>query len=291
MVWEEALESIRPDIEKNGYFHWKKSFQQFKAEYGIDAQQKAPFYLSLDFWRLQRQELLQNNWYVIRFGRGSFGIFSSDQYPKPYLDLNVDNAEEITCKPNTTNRNLRTAFKNLDWRLKAAENTLLELARFYGVYEILTEFLDNTSGYQIGPRGGMTQRFDLYFKRRDDSFTKFEYNGQVELDYTIWTESRVLIFEAKSISRGGLDIGWHKLAYPAHRFYPQKINDGLKINPVYFLRTIQDGVNVILILLFREIEFQDGGVVLNDRSDWEIQKIFRVNIDALDKKLTEGIQS
>ena len=110
MVWEEALESIRPDIEERGYFHWETSFQQFKAEYGIDAQQKALFYLSLDFWRLQRQELLQNNWYVIRFGRGSFGIFSSDQFPKPYLELNGDDAEEISCKPNPTYRNLRNAF-------------------------------------------------------------------------------------------------------------------------------------------------------------------------------------
>ena len=289
MVWEEALEAIRPDIEEKGYFHWDKSFQDFKAEYGIDAQQKAPFYLSLDFWRLQRPELHQNKWFVIRFGRGSFGIFSEDQFPKPYLELSAEGAEGITCKPNATFRKLRYAFKNLDWRLKAAENTLLELARFYGVYEVLTEYLDGTSDYQIGPRGGMTQRFDLYFKRRDDTHTQFEYNGQVELDYTIWTESRVLVFEAKSVSRGGLDVGWHKLAYPAHRFYNQTINHGLKVNPVYFLRTIYEGVNTVLIFLFREIEFQDDGVILNDRGAWEPLKVFRVDIDALDRELREGI--
>ena len=289
MVWEEALEAIRPDIEEKGFFHWDKSFQDFKAEYGIDAQQKAPFYLSLDFWRLQRKELLQNNWYVIRFGRGSFGIFSEDQFPKPYLELNPDDFEEITCRPVTRFKNLRRAFKNLDWGLKAAENTLLELARFYGVYEVLTEFLDDTSEFQIGPRGGMTQSFDLFFKRRDDTVTRLGYNGQVELDYTIWTESRVLVFEAKSISRGGLDVGWHKLAYPAHRFYTQKINNGLKVNPVYFLRTIYEGVNTVLIFLFREIEFQDGGVILNDRGAWEPLKVFRVDIDALDRELREGI--
>ena len=175
--------------------------------------------------------------------------------------------------------------------MKAAENTLLELARFYGVYEVLTEFLDGTSDFQIGPRGGMTQRFDLYFKRRDETLMRFGYNGQVELDYTIWTESRVFVFEAKSISRGGLDVGWHKLAYPAHRFYTQKINDGLKINPVYFLRTIHNGVNVVLIFLFREIEFQDGGVVLNDRRAWEPMKVFRIDIDTLDRKIMEGILS
>ena len=89
----------------------------------------------------------------------------SARAPKPYLELNPDDFEEITCRPVTRFKNLRSAFKNLDWGLKAAENTLLELARFYGVYEVLTEFLDDTSDFQIGPRGGMTQSFDLFFKR------------------------------------------------------------------------------------------------------------------------------
>ena len=134
----------------------------------------------------------------------------------------------------------------------------------------------------------MTQRFDIYFKRRDDSFTKFGYDGQVELDYTIWTESRVLVVEAKSLTRGGFDIGWHKLAYPAHRFHKLVAEDELKINPVYFLRTVREGANVILIFLFKEMEFRDGGIVLNDKSNWEVLKVFRVNIRNLDRKLLEG---
>ena len=268
------------------YFHF---ISDPVPDTGIDAKQKAPSYLSLDFWRQQKQELIQNNWYVIRTGRGRFGIFSEDQYPKPYLELSAEGAEEISVKPNAKYRHLRYAFKNLDWKLKAAENTLLELARFYGVYKVLTEYLEGTSNYQIGPRGGMTQKFPLYFKQRDDTHTIFEYNGQVELDYTIWTESRVFVLEAKSVSRGGLDVGWHKLAYPAHRFYNQTINHELKVNPVYFLRTIYEGVNTILIFLFRNIEFMDGGVILNDRDAWEPLKVFRVDIDALDRELREGI--
>lgn len=42
----------------------------------------------------------------------------------------------------------------------------------------------------------------------------FDYNGQEDLDYTIWTEDSVLVFEAVISSSGGLDIGWHKLAFP-----------------------------------------------------------------------------
>ena len=96
------------------------------------------------------------------------------------------------------------------------------------------------------------------------------------------------MFEAKSVTRGGLDVGWHKLAYPAHRFYNQTINHELKVNPVYFLRTIYEDVNTVLIFLFRDIEFMDGGVILNDRDALEPLKVFRVDIDSLDRELREG---
>ena len=62
----------------------------------------------------------------------------------------------------------------------------------------------------------------------------------------------------------------------------------MKINPVYFLRTVREGANVILIFLFKEMEFRDGGIVLNDKSNWEVLKVFRVNIRNLDRKLLEG---
>ena len=286
MVWEDVLEVLRPQINRNGYFSWMRSFQDFKNEFGIEAPQRAPIYLSIDFWSQQRPELIQNELYVIRLGQGNFGIFSIDHFPKPYLDLNPVNAEEITYKPLRSFKHLRKAFKKLDWRLKAAENTLLELARLYGVYKLLAENCDGDSNFQIGPRGGMTQKFDLYFKRKNNSHVKFEYDGQVELDYSVWTENRVFVIEGKSYTRGGLDIGWHKLAFPSHRFFDQVKADGLIVNPVYFLRTIIDDVNVILIFLFREMRFHNEGIVLNDTSQWEPIRVFKINLDELGHQLT-----
>lgn len=286
MVWEDVVEVIRPRIEDKGYFFWEKSFQDFKNECGIRAPQRAPMYLSLDFWSQQRPELTQNNWYVIRFEQGNFGIFSTEHFPKPYLELDYWDAEEIECELKQSCEHLKRAFKRLDWNLSSAENTLLELARFYGFYEFLAEIYDGVRDYHIGPRGGMTQRFDvLFIKRNNDSMVKFEYDGQVELDYSVWTEKRVFVIEAKSYTRGGLDIGWHKLAYHSQRFFGQIEEDGLIINPIYFLRTIIDGVNVILLFMFDNMSFKNGGVVLNDSSKWNQERVFKINLDKLDSHL------
>ena len=163
--------------------------------------------------------------------------------------------------------------------LSAAEDTLLELCRFYGVFQKILETFGETE-YQVGPRGLFASKFPLFFKRSDGEVTRFNYDGQVELDYSVWTENRVLVFEAKSLTRGGLDIGWHKLVYPSQRF--ASISEkGLKINPVYFLRKRDPDGNRILIYLFPEIGFREGGVVLNDEVFWKPLRVWSVKLDKL----------
>jgi len=146
-------------------------------------------------------------------------------------------ARNIEIDPKKSHINMRRAFKSMDFSLKSAENSLLELARFYSIFGTMVSTIDGSSEYQVGPRGLSTQRFDLYFKQDEDEPLKLEYNGQVELDYSIWTEDRVFVVEAKSITNYGLDIGWHKMAFPSRRFVNQVVENGLKVNPVYFLRT------------------------------------------------------
>ena len=204
MVWKPVLDLFENKITENGYFYWNKSFQAFKQEFDLDAQQKAPQYLSLDFYSQQRTELTELGWYVIRLGRGNFGIFDKKQFPKPYLELPINGAEEIRVDQKHSFLNMRKAFKSLDYSLKSAENSLLELARFYGVFGKMVQSIDGSTEFQIGPRGLTTQKFDLYFKRNDDSYQQFEYNGQVELDYSVWTENRVYVVEAKSITNNGV---------------------------------------------------------------------------------------
>ena len=104
----------------------------------------------------------------------------------------------------------------------------------------------------------------------------FDYNGQEELDYTIWTKDSVFVFEAKQFisSNGGLDIGWHKLAFPCHRFYDYK---GLNIVPIYYLRQR----NFVYLFIFPKMDFYNDGILLNDVTKFTPTKIFRINVASL----------
>ncbi len=285
MVWEQVLNVFRDSIENEGYYRWGQSFQAFKREHNLEARQRAPQYLSLDFYSKQRPELTDLQWYVIRLGQGNFGIFDESRIPKPYLDLKITTAEKIEITPKISHIHMRRAFKSLDYSLKSAENSLLELSRFYGIFSSMVSSIDGSSEYQVGPRGLSTQQFDLYFKQTLGEPIKIEYKGQVELDYSIWTEDRVYVVEAKSITRNGLDIGWHKMAFPSRRFVDQVVENGLKVNPVYFLRTRIEGKHTILVFVFTEMRFKDRGIVLNDKARWELRKVLRVDIDDIDRQL------
>ena len=278
MVWEKALDIIQPSIKEKGFYHYNHSFRKFAKEMKITANLSTPAYLSLDFWSQQRHELIDNNLYVIRFGRGTFVIFSLDTFSSPYLALEKENTQKLKLPSKTNFNHFRKSFRNIDYTLKSAENTLLELARYYDIYSSLVNTFESSPTYQIGSRGGMTQQFDVYMKHKNGNLHKFKYNGQVELDYTIWTEKRVFVIEAKSLNRQGFDIGWHKLSFPSQRFLEQAKKDGLKVNPVYFLRTVDKGKQIILLYVFDELKFHKDGIILNEPDHWNPVKIFQINL-------------
>jgi hypothetical protein len=89
------------------------------------------------------------------------------------------------------------------------------------------------------------------------------------------------VFEAKSLNRRGFDIGWHKLAFPAQRFASQALTEGLKVNPVYFLRTEDEGEPVILLYVFTNLKFHNHGIILNQTDHWDPIRIFRINLNSL----------
>ena len=281
MVWEKALDSIKAEIDKQGFYRWTESYQRFKETFKIEAKQRAPQYLSIDFWSQQRKELTDNGLYVIRFGMGNFIIFSEDEFPRPYTDLKTMNAEEMPTREVSSLPILRKAFSVINSDEKSAENTLVELLTFYDVYASLVQLIDGSNRYYIGPRGGMTSSFDVYLQRKNTSLEKFRYRGQVELDYAIWTENRAYIFEAKSSRRGGFDVGWHKLIYPAQRFSKLTEENGLKVSPVYFLRTRDSGTNVIYLFVFPPVKFIEGGVILNEMEAMTPEKVLKVDLSEL----------
>jgi hypothetical protein len=280
-VWETILDVIQPSIAKQGFYHCDRSFRAFAREHQIPTPRQTPFYLSLDFWSQQRSELVENNLYVIRLGRGTFVIFSLDAFPRPYLTLDTENPRDITFPLTKSFRHLRTSFRNLDYRYNSAENTLLELARFYDLYAHVVNVFEPSTAYQIGPRGGMTQQFDVFMQHTNGALYRFIYNGQVELDYTVWTESRVFVFEAKSLTRRGFDIGWHKLAFPSQRFLSQVRQNELIVNPVYFLRTEDASEPVILVYVFDDLQFHENGIILNQSDHWDPVTILRINLQSL----------
>ena len=47
MVWELALESIQNEIADKGYYHWTKTWPDFKEKYEIIDKGRAPYHLSI----------------------------------------------------------------------------------------------------------------------------------------------------------------------------------------------------------------------------------------------------
>jgi hypothetical protein len=253
-----AAPEFQDAIDNNGYYESNLSFQPFVKKYELTLKSRAPAYLSIDFWSGQSKQLIKNKLYVLRRGKGRFVIFSEKRLTKPYLELQIDETViDIDFEPPENYEYLRKAFKN-----HYQEATNLEYLRFIGVYDKLIEQLYSISNkrYFIGPHGNRNSNFRLYFvdKMKPNEPVFFDYSGHEDLDYTIWTEDSVLVFEAKQFisSSGGLDIGWHKLAFPCYRFYDYK---GLNIIPIYYLCQ----QHTIYLFVFPRMEFYNSGILLN----------------------------
>ena len=68
---------------------------------------------------------------------------------------------------------------------------------------------------------------------------------------------------------------------PAQRFSKLTEENGLKVSPVYFLRTRDGGTNVIYLFVFPPVKFMEGGVVLNEMEAMTPEKVLMVNISEL----------
>lgn len=269
-AWEKLIvdNEFKKSIDDNGYFHWKSSFQDYIKKYDLNLRGNAPDYLSINFWSEQPSILVNNGFYVIRLGAGSFAIFKEERFRKPYLDLKIDNAKDIPIKQISSHSHLQDAFNE-----HYNEDANLEHLRILGVYEEILDQICGTKDYRVGPRGSKKSIFKIYFKDQlnQDNPISFDYEGQEELDYSIWTEKEVLVFEAKQnkSNSGGLDVGWHKLAFTSQRFL--KIED-LSVIPVYYLRQNQ----IIYLFVFPKMPSFRDGIILNDESQFGKYKSFKV---------------
>ena len=271
-TWAEALQEIIDDpkikksIEEKG-FHQFPEWTEFRKKYPVKS--KVAGIISLDFWSRQHKILRKNNYYILRTGGGKFAILDREKFPKPYLDLNVKNAEQLSYDKDPNFKDLWDAFSSVN-----QEDTGLEHLGGTEVYQSLFRKLFSKEPklkWRIGPRGNRVSKFKVYAQNKQNEILPlYDFDGQEELDYTLWTKDHILLFEAKSVKRNkGLDIGWHKMAYPANRF--RKYNR--KIIPIYLLKWKK----TYHMFVFPVFDFHKDGIIINDQEKLKPDRIFRVN--------------
>ena len=265
--WEDLLQKtintaeFLSEINTKGFWKCDDSVIKYAKKNGVKLDLNAPNYVSLDFWSKQSEILKDNDYYILRSGGGTFVILDKKQFPNAYLDLSTSDYTEMETKEDPEFPELYKAFRKEPGDKSKQENSALEHPIALGCYDKLIEGLFGNVKWYVGPRGGKTSKFKVYGKKSNGEIIfLFDYSGQEELDYTIWTKDCILLFEAKVVEdeNEGLDIGWHKMAYPASRF--SKI-DNYTTKPIYFLRC----KNTIHLFVFPKFPFYNDGIIINDK--------------------------
>ena len=283
--WEDVLQKIintpefLSEINTNGFWKCGISVKKYANNLYKDVSEvKMPGssadYVSIDFMSKQPKILRDNHYYILRTGGGRFIILDETKFPNSYLDLSISDSIQLETKEDPEFPELYKVFRKDVSDKSKQENSALEFPNALGCYDLLIKKLFGNVKWYVGPRGLKHSQFRTHGKKSDEKITcLYDYDGPEELDYTIWTKDCILLFEAKVVDREneGLDIGWHKMAYPAARF--SKINN-YTIKPIYFLRC----KNIIHLFVFPKFQFHDDGIVINDKKNQIPEKIFRIDL-------------
>lgn len=195
--------------------------------------------------------------------------------------MTIQNVENLELGEFISLPHFNDAF-SLMMRESSAENSILELLRFGGVYDAFIEKFSKSKRYIVGPRGRIWPRFNLYMKKWNQELVSFKYYGQTELDYSLWAEDRIFIIEAKSESENGLDIGWHKIAFPVQYYSRIANKHGVELVPVYLLRNYSEVENTVYMFVFPPYEpYNEDGLILNDQTAIMPECVVRVDLNAL----------
>ena len=278
--WDDLLQKtidtpeFLSEINTNGFWKCPDSVKTWAKDNGVELSSNAPSYVSINFWSQQSPVLTENDYYILRTGGGRFIILDETKFPNSYLDLSISDSIQLETKEDPEFPELYKVFRKDVNDKSKQENSALEFPNALGCYDLLIKKLFGNVKWYVGPRGLKHSQFHMYGKKSNGEPTDLpDYNGPEELDYTIWTKDCILLFEAKVVDREneGLDIGWHKMAYPAARF--SKINN-YTIKPIYFLRC----KNIIRLFVFPKFQFHNDGIVINDKKNQIPEKIFRIDL-------------
>ena len=272
-TWDDMLGELidepefKSSINEKGFFKSSTKFREFVKKYNFEPIQNTAQYLSINFWSQQSNKLRKNGYYLLRTGGGKFAILDQEKFPRPYLDLDIKNSMKLDFEIDSDFRECVEAFD------KGKENPGLEHLNVTGVYNSLIRELLGDEKWHIGPRGQKSSQFKVFGETtQEDIVELYDYDGLEELDYTIWTKDHILLFEAKAVkTNSGLDMGWHKICYPASRF---KKYTNHKIIPIYLLKW----ENITHLFVFPIFNFHDSkGVIINDKKQMKPEKIFRID--------------
>ena len=283
--WDDVLqktidgEGFLKEIDTNGFWKCETSVKKYASNLYKDVSEfKMPGssadYVSIDFMSKQPKILRDKHYYILRTGGGRFIILDETKFPNSYLDLSISDSIQLETKEDPEFPELYKVFRKDVNDKSKQENSALEFPNALGCYDLLIKKLFGNVKWYVGPRGLKHSQFRTHGKKSDEKITcLYDYDGPEELDYTIWTKDCILLFEAKVVDREneGLDIGWHKMAYPAARF--SKINN-YTIKPIYFLRC----KNIIHLFVFPKFQFHNDGIVINDKKNQIPEKIFRIDL-------------
>ena len=279
--WEDVLQKIintpefLSEIDTNGFRKCDDSVINYAKDiYEVTLSGSSANYVSIDFMSKQPKILRDNHYYILRTGGGRFIILDETKFPNSYLDLSISDSIQLETKEDPEFPELYRVFRKDVNDKSKQENSALEFPNALGCYDLLIKKLFGNVKWYVGPRGGKHSQFHMYGEKSNgDTIDLPDYDGPEELDYTIWTKDCILLFEAKVVDREneGLDIGWHKMAYPAARF--SKINN-YTIKPIYFLRC----KNIIHLFVFPKFQFHNDGIIINDKKNQIPEKIFRIDL-------------
>jgi len=278
--WDDLLQKtidtpeFLSEINTNGFWKCDDSVIKYAKKNGVELDSNAPSYVSINFWSQQSPVLTENDYYILRTGGGRFAILDEKKFPSSYLDLSISDGVQLETKEDPEFPELYKVFRKDVSDKSKQENSALEFPNALGCYDLLIKKLFGNVKWYVGPRGGKHSKFKVYGKKSNANLDLlYDYDGPEELDYTIWTKDCILLFEAKVVDREneGLDIGWHKMAYPAARF--SKINN-YTIKPIYFLRC----KNIIHLFVFPKFQFHNDGIIINDKKNQIPEKIFRIDL-------------
>ena len=276
-TWDNLLEELieesefKKSIEEKGFYKSNVSLKIFAKKYNFQPSQNTATYLSINFWSEQSKILRKNKLYLLRTGSGQFGIFDENTFPSPYLQLDTTNSEKLDLDVHDDFKELMSAFDTRQ------ENAGLEHLNACGVYDSLIEKLFGDKKWKLGPRGNKISEFKVFGKTKHDKIIPiYDFKGFEELDYGIWTKDHILLFEAKTQEVNcGLDVGWHKLAYPASRF--KKFNNH-SIVPIYLLKW----GNTTHLFVFPKFRFHNNeGIIINDLEQLKPERCFKINFESL----------